>query len=51
MDVLAVLEFIGETMDEANQARPSKYRDGYLDALGELKEFIQDSLWYEGEDA
>ena len=50
MEVESVLVFLKERLEQARKARDTQYRDGYVDALNELFEYVEDELWQEGEE-
>lgn len=45
-----VLNFVRYLLVEAKSREPSPYRDGYVDALSEVQEYILDEMWEEGID-
>ena len=48
--VRAILEFVRERLLAARQAPASDYKDGSIEELEEVEEFIEDLLWVEGDD-
>jgi len=48
--VRAILAFVRERLLAARQAPVSDYRDGSIEELEEVEEFIEDLLWVEGDD-
>lgn len=46
-----VVSILRQLRAEAAEASPGPYRGGYLDALDEAIERVEDELWDEGEEA
>ena len=45
-----ILDFVRSLLLESREAKPSLYRDGFVDALDQTEEFILDTMWENGED-
>jgi hypothetical protein len=46
-----ILIFVRQQLSAASLAAGSEYNDGYVDALEEVQEFVEDLMWEEGETA
>jgi len=50
MDAPHVLVEVRKRIKEGKRAPSSPYRSGYLDALFEIEEWLEDRLWDEGDE-
>jgi hypothetical protein len=45
-----ILDFVRSLLVDTREAKPSLYRDGFVDALNQTEEFILEEMWENGED-